>query len=118
MRDSDIKKTKQYDIKQLLEDAKKLLSLKRRIAKDKDETRAIKNRMGPKIEQADQLIMPNGKISFRRKRVARSLDRSKSLQFISEICGPEIARALDDECTVTTYVTKSLHVKTWGNDKD
>jgi len=38
-------------------------------------------------------------------------------EFIEELCGPEIAHALDMECTKKKYIAQRLHVKTWENKK-
>ena len=102
---------------ELAEDANRLIFIKKSIAEFQEEEKAIKKKLEPQIGLAKPLLIPDGIIYFCSKKTAKSFNRTEVLEFIEELCGPEIAHALDMECTKKKYIDQRLHVKTWENKK-
>jgi hypothetical protein len=75
---------------ELAEDANRLIFIKKSIAELQEEEQSIKKKLEPRIGLAKPLLIPDGIIYFCSKKTAKSFNRTEVLEFIEELCGPEI----------------------------
>ena len=109
---------KYYELgEELVEDANRLIFIKKSITELQEEEKAIKKKLEPQIRLAEQMLMEEGMIYFCSKKTANSFSRLEVLEFVEERYGKEVAHAIDIKCTRTKYIAKRLHVKPWKNKK-
>ena len=105
------------DKDELDEIANQLILLKKSIAKLQKQEKVIKKKLEPYVGLVKPLLMPDGMIYFYSEKIKSTFNRQQVLEFIEKKFGPEVARAVDINCTKKKRMAKRLHVKPWKKEK-
>ena len=105
------------DKEKLDEKANRLIYVKKSIAELEEEEIELKEELEPHVGSVEPLLMPDGMIYFYSEKTKKTFNRKEVLEFIEKQFGPEVARAVDINCTKKKRMAKRLHVKTWENEK-
>ena len=104
------------DKEKLDEKANRLIYVKKSIAELQEEEKEIKEKLEPYVKLVEPLLMLDGKIYLYAEKFKNTFNRQQVLEFIEKKFGPEVARAVDINCTKKKRMAKRLHVKTWENE--
>ena len=104
------------DKDELNEKANRLIYVKKSIAEFEEEIE-LKEELEPHVGSVEPLLMPDGMIYFYSEKTKKTFNRKEVLEFIEKQFGPEVARAVDINCTKKKRMAKRLHVKPWKKEK-
>jgi len=105
------------DNDELNKKANRLIYVKKSIAEFEEEEIEIKDELEPHVGLVKPLLMPDGKIYLYAEKTKKTINRKQVLEFIEKQFGPEVARAVDINCTKKKRMAKRLHVKPWKKEK-
>src|SRR5450631_1668438 len=105
------------DKDELNEKANRLIYVKKSIAEFEEEEIELKEELEPHVGSVEPLLMPDGVIYLYAEKIKNTFNRQQVLEFIEKKFGPEVARAVDINCTKKKRMAKRLHVKTWKKEK-
>ena len=105
------------DKEKLDEKANRLIYVKKSIAEFEEEEIEIKDELEPHVGLVKPLLMPDGKIYLYAEKTKKTFNRKEVLEFIEKKFWPEVARAVDINCTKKKRMAKRLHVKPWKKEK-
>ena len=105
------------DNDELNKKANRLIYVKKSIAEFEEEEIEIKDELEPYVKLVEPLLMLDGKIYLYAEKTKKTINRKQVLEFIEKQFGPEVARAVDINCTKKKRMAKRLHVKTWKKEK-
>jgi len=105
------------DKEKLDEKANRLIYVKKTIAELEEEEIELKEELEPHVGSVEPLLMPDGMIYFYSEKIKKTFNRKDVLEFIEKQFGPEVARAVDINCTKKKRMAKRLHVKPWKKEK-
>ena len=96
--------------------ANRLIYVKKSIAEFEEEIE-LKEELEPYVKLVEPLLMPDGVIYLYAEKIKNTFNRQQVLEFIEKKFGPEVARAVDINCTKKKRMAKRLHVKPWKKEK-
>ena len=97
--------------------ANRLIYVKKSIAEFEEEEIELKEELEPYVKLVEPLLMLDGKIYLYAEKTKKTINRKQVLEFIEKQFGPEVARAVDINCTKKKRMAKRLHVKPWKKEK-
>ena len=105
------------DKDELDEIANELILVKKTIAELQEKEKKFKEKLEPYVKLVEPLIMLDGKIYCYSEKFKNTFNRKQVLEYIEKQFGPEVARAVDINCTKKKRMAKRLHVKPWKKEK-
>ena len=97
--------------------ANRLIYVKKSIAEFEEEEIELKEELEPHVGSVEPLLMRDGMIYFYSEKTEKTFNRKEVLEYIEKQFGPEVARAVDINCTKKKRMAKRLHVKPWKKEK-